>query len=141
MSSREMPNLPDNRSRRSRRVVRCSGVVLGASAAGLLLVAGTAAAAPITYPSTGSTPATTSPAATNSEGILGGFKDSTLASVVAPNGDQTPFGITVVPETAGKLIKGNILVDEYGNAAGVAGHGTTVLQVDPTTGATSVFFQ
>jgi hypothetical protein len=141
MSFGEMTNCPDDRPRRSRRVVRYAGVVLGASAVGLLLVAATAAAAPISYPSTGSTIATTPPGAPDSDGVLGGFKNSTLPSVVAPNGDQTPFGITVVPETARNLVKGNILVDEYGDAAGVAGQGTIVLQVGPTTGATSVFFQ
>lgn len=63
-----------------------------------------------------------------------------IASVVAPNGDRNPYGIAVVPLTAGKLVKGNLLVDEFDNSNSSAGAGTTILQVDPSTGATSVFY-
>ncbi|HVM65129.1 MAG TPA: hypothetical protein VMU14_09735 [Acidimicrobiales bacterium] len=69
------------------------------------------------------------------------FLDKAVASLVAPNGDRDPFGIAVVPITAGKLTAGNLLVDEFSDTNGTVGAGTTVLQVNPTTGSTSVFFQ
>jgi DNA-binding beta-propeller fold protein YncE len=72
---------------------------------------------------------------------LAGWRDKTLASVVAPNGDRNPFGIAVVPLTAGNLTAGNLLVAEFNDQAGTAGAGTTILQVNPTTGTTSVFYQ
>jgi hypothetical protein len=67
--------------------------------------------------------------------------DKTLASVIAPGGDRDPFGIAIVPLTMGKLTAGNVLVAEFGNRHGTAGTGTTILQVDPATGKTSVFFR
>jgi hypothetical protein len=69
------------------------------------------------------------------------LRDNTLASVVAPNGDRNPFGIAVVPLTAGDLTAGNVLVADFGDQAGTVGAGTTILQVNPTTGTTSVFYQ
>jgi hypothetical protein len=67
--------------------------------------------------------------------------DKTVASLVAPNGDRDPFGIAVVPLTIGNLTAGNLLVAEFSDKHGTAGAGTTILQVDPGTGATTVFFQ
>jgi len=72
---------------------------------------------------------------------LGSLRDRTLASLVAPNGDSNPFGIAVVPLTAGDLTAGDVLVADFNDQAGAAGAGTTILQVDPTTGATTVFYQ
>ena len=71
----------------------------------------------------------------------GHLQDETVASLVAPNGDGNPFGIAVVPLTIGNLTAGNLLVDEFGDKNGTPGAGTTILQVNPITGATSVFFQ
>ncbi len=65
--------------------------------------------------------------------------DKTLASVIAPDGDRDPFGIAIVPLTMGKLTAGNLLVTEFGDKHGAAGAGTTILQVNPATGKTSVF--
>ena len=67
--------------------------------------------------------------------------DKTLASLIAPDGDRDPFGIAIVPLTMGKLTAGNLLVAEFGDQHGAAGAGTTILQVDPATGKTSVFFR
>lgn len=72
---------------------------------------------------------------------LAGLPDKTLASLVAPNGDRNPFGIAVVPLSAGDLTAGNLLVAEFSDRAGTAGAGTTILQVNPATGKTSVFYQ
>jgi hypothetical protein len=67
--------------------------------------------------------------------------DTTVASLIAPNGDRDPFGIAVVPLTSGQLIAGNLLVAEFSDRNGTAGAGTTILQVNPATGTSSVFFQ
>jgi hypothetical protein len=72
---------------------------------------------------------------------LGHVQDKAVASLIAPNGDRDPFGIAVVPLTAGHLTAGNLLVAEFSDKHGTAGAGTTILQVNPATGATSVFFQ
>ena len=72
---------------------------------------------------------------------LGHVQDKTVASLIAPNGDRDPFGIAIVPLTAGHLTAGNLLVAEFSDKHGTAGAGTTILQVNPVTGATSVFFQ
>ncbi|HEX4216796.1 MAG TPA: hypothetical protein VHZ02_00380 [Acidimicrobiales bacterium] len=69
------------------------------------------------------------------------LQDKTVASLIAPNGDRDPFGIAVVPISSGELTAGNLLVAEFGDTNGTAGAGTTILQVNPATGATSVFFQ
>jgi hypothetical protein len=64
-----------------------------------------------------------------------------VASLIAPNGDRDPFGIAVVPLTSGNLTAGNLLVAEFSDKNGTVGAGTTILQVNPTTGQTSAFFQ
>jgi sugar lactone lactonase YvrE len=74
-------------------------------------------------------------------GGIGTAPDKTLASVIAPDGDRDPFGIALVPRTMGKLTAGNLLVTEFGDRHGAAAAGTTILQVDPATGKTSVFFR
>ena len=78
--------------------------------------------------------------AASPQGQLSSLKDSTIGSVVAPNGDQNPFGVAVIPTTAGVLTKGNLLVADFSNAGGVAGQGMTIMQVDPTTHVASTFF-
>jgi hypothetical protein len=72
---------------------------------------------------------------------LGHVPDKIVASLVAPNGDRDPFGMAVVPLTVGDLTAGNLLVAEFSDKHGTAGAGTTILQVNPATGKTSVFFQ
>jgi len=74
-------------------------------------------------------------------GGIGTAPDKTVASVIAPDGDRDPFGIAIVPLTMGKLTAGNLLVAEFGNQHGTAAAGTTILQVNPATGKTSVFFR
>ena len=88
--------------------------------------------------------ATSSAAPVYGAGATGGIgtaPDKTVASVIAPDGDRDPFGIAIVPLTMGKLTAGNLLVAEFGDKQGTAGAGTTILQVNPATGKTSVFFR
>jgi DNA-binding beta-propeller fold protein YncE len=87
------------------------------------------------YQSAGAASSASSP-----QGQLSSLKDSTIGSVVAPNGDQNPFGLAVVPISAGVLTQGNLLVADFSNSSGVAGQGMTIMQVDPTTHVASAFF-
>jgi hypothetical protein len=80
--------------------------------------------------------ATTAP---NPRGQLSSLKDTTISSVVAPNGDKTPFGIALVPSTATVLTPGDVLVADFANHAGTAGAGSTILDVNPASGHASVF--
>lgn len=70
-------------------------------------------------------------------GTLAGAISSPVASV-AVNGDSNPYSLAVVPLTAGKLKAGDVLVADFNHGAAV-GTGTSIVQVDPSTGATSVF--
>jgi len=122
---------------------------VGGLAAGLLLAAVPAAvahAATSPYPVAGgtSTPAGAASAAAfpsaSPQGQLSALRSTVVGSAVAPNGDQNPYGIAVVPKTIGKLTAGNLLVADFNNSAGTAGAGTSIVQVDPATGQTSLFF-
>jgi hypothetical protein len=61
-----------------------------------------------------------------------------LASTVPANGDVNPYGVAVVPASAGRLTAGDILVSNFNDKANVQGTGTTLVQVSPS-GQTSVF--
>jgi len=63
---------------------------------------------------------------------------TTIASTVPANGDVNPYGVAVIPESAGALRAGNILVSNFNNAANLQGTGTTIVQVSPR-GAVSTF--
>jgi hypothetical protein len=65
------------------------------------------------------------------------FKTLTpVGSTVPANGDQNPYGITVVPTTVGSLVAGNILISNFNNAGSpptgnLQGTGTTIVQMTP----------
>jgi hypothetical protein len=115
------------------RTIRHRIALRGAGAASLAAVAVSAAA--ITGLSAAA--ADTAPVADQ----LHQAPDRTVASLIAPNGDRDPFGIAVVPLTSGQLVAGNLLVAEFSDQDGTAGAGTTILQVNPANGTTTVFFQ
>lgn len=81
-------------------------------------------------------------AATSS--FIGGFnKVSTVASTVPANGDQNPYGIVVVPNSVGNLVRGNVLISNFNNNGangGQQGTGTTIVQISPA-GKMSTFAQ
>jgi len=52
----------------------------------------------------------------------------TLGSTIPSNGDLNPIGIAVIPESRGKLIKGNLLVSNFNNALNIQGTGTSIVQ-------------
>jgi len=71
--------------------------------------------------------------------FIGGFhKLSTIASTVPSNGDVNPYGVAVVGQSEGTLVKGNILVSNFNNSKNLQGTGTTIVQVSPG-GKVSVF--
>ncbi|MDR3417141.1 MAG: hypothetical protein P4L83_13230 [Nevskia sp.] len=54
-----------------------------------------------------------------------------LASTVPGNGDVNPYGVAVIGTSTGKLVKGNILVSNFNDAANQQGTGTTIVEVSP----------
>ena len=67
-------------------------------------------------------------------------KVTNLASTVPANGDVNPYGITVVPRSVGKLVRGDTLVSNFNDSANLQGTGTTIVEVAPS-GAVSTFSQ
>jgi len=63
-----------------------------------------------------------------------------VASTVPTNGDINPYGIVVVPQTIGKLVKGSTLVSNFNNSANLQGTGTTIVEITPS-GAVTTFSQ
>jgi hypothetical protein len=89
-------------------------------------------------PST-STTATAKPAAETVTPFLSQLHaGSKIASTVPAKGDVNPYGLAVVPASAGRLTAGNILVSNFNDKANVQGTGTTIVQVSPA-GQTTLF--
>ncbi|WP_053960035.1 hypothetical protein [Sulfobacillus thermosulfidooxidans] len=66
-----------------------------------------------------------------------------VASTVAPNGDQNPYGLTL-DTFAGSSSHpnpyyGDFLVSDFSNAQGVNGEGSSIVAINPATGQTSLF--
>ena len=57
-----------------------------------------------------------------------------IASTIPAKGDLNPYGVALVPVTAGKLVAGNILVSNFNNSANQQGKGTTIVQINPNGG-------
>ena len=66
--------------------------------------------------------------------------ETTLASTIPANGDVNPYGVAVVPRSTGNLVRGNVLVSNFNDAANAQGTGTTIVQVTPR-GHASLFAQ
>jgi hypothetical protein len=56
---------------------------------------------------------------------------SQIATTVPANGDVNPYGVAVVPRTAGKLVRGDILVSNFNSKANVQGTGNTIVEISP----------
>ncbi len=52
-----------------------------------------------------------------------------IASTVPSNGDVNPYGVAVVPQTTGNLVRGDILVSNFNNAKNFQGTGTTIVAI------------
>jgi len=63
-----------------------------------------------------------------------------IESTVPENGDLNPYGIAVVRQNAGQLIKGNVLISNFNNAGAEQGRGSTIVEISPQ-GGLSVFAQ
>jgi hypothetical protein len=103
---------PVTQKRRTRRLLLAAGMA-GALSAGAALVGIPAAAAtepPLPFLSHLSTV-------------------SNVASTVPANGDVNPYGITVVPESVGKLVRGDTLISNFNDSNNLQGTGTTIVEV------------
>jgi hypothetical protein len=78
-------------------------------------------------------------AAAESKPFLEGIhRHITLASTVADNGDLNPYAVIVAPVSAGKIHKGDVLVDNFNKVSNLQGTGTTIVDYNPTTKKTSL---
>src|ERR1700691_5961160 len=63
----------------------------------------------------------------------------TRASTVADNGDLNPYAIIVAPVSAGKIQKGDVLVDNFNKVSNLQGTGTTIMDYNPATKNITMF--
>jgi hypothetical protein len=63
---------------------------------------------------------------------------SMIASTVPANGDINPYGLALVPASAGKLRAGELLVSNFNGKSNSQGTGTTIVQISPA-GKQSLF--
>jgi hypothetical protein len=54
-----------------------------------------------------------------------------IASTVPTNGDVNPYGVAVVAQSGGALVRGDVLVSNFNNSANAQGTGSTIMQVSP----------
>ncbi len=67
-------------------------------------------------------------------GLLPGIHKHVLqTSTVPDNGDQNPYALIIAPVTAGSIQQGDVLYDNFNNAANLQGTGTTIVDFNPTT--------
>ena len=64
---------------------------------------------------------------------------STLTSSVTDNGDLNPYAIVVAPVSAGKVLKDDVLIDNFNNLSNLQGTGTTIVLYRPSTKQTVLF--
>lgn len=79
------------------------------------------------------------PASAGPAGFIGPLThNSAVASTIPANGDLNPYGVAVVPATRNLLVKGDVLVSNFNNAAsatapgGFQGTGTTLVEISKT---------
>jgi hypothetical protein len=115
-------------------VVALSGCGSSSSSSSSTATSSTTAAAPTT------TAATTTATPTQTAFIAPFKKVSTIGSTVPPNGDVNPYGLVIVPSSAGSLVSGDLLVSNFNAKSNNQGTGTTIVQLPPT-GKPTVFAQ
>jgi hypothetical protein len=72
-----------------------------------------------------------------SSSFIGGFSPSEVATTVPMitgpgNGDINPYGVAVVRQSQGNLVKGDILVSNFNNSSNQQGTGSTIVEIPPT---------
>ncbi|MEX3824652.1 hypothetical protein AB3X93_41445, partial [Paraburkholderia sp. BR14262] len=74
------------------------------------------------------------------QGLLETVKHhTTLINTVPDNGDQNPYAIFVAPVSSGAVKEGDVLVDNFNNAANLQGTGSTIIDYRPDTKQMSLF--
>jgi hypothetical protein len=68
-------------------------------------------------------------------------RNTTLINTVPDNGDQNPYAIFVAPVSAGTIKKGDVLIDNFNNAANLQGTGSTIVDYHPDTRQMTLFAQ
>ena len=63
----------------------------------------------------------------------------TLTSTVTENGDLNPYAVVVAPVSAGKVMKDDVLVDNFNNISNLQGTGTTIVGFRPSTQQSYLF--
>lgn len=66
-------------------------------------------------------------------------RHTTLMNTVPDNGDQNPYAIAIAPVSAGAIKKGDVLVDNFNNAANLQGTGSTIVDYHPDTKQMTLF--
>jgi hypothetical protein len=64
---------------------------------------------------------------------------TTLINTVPDNGDQNPYALVVAPVSAGTVKQGDVLIDNFNNAANLQGTGSTIVNYHPDTKQMSLF--
>lgn len=73
-------------------------------------------------------------------GALAQVRDRFIATTIDPaTGDINPYGVAIVPVTSHKLVAGDVLVSDFNTFAGTAGAGSSIVQINPSTGQVSDF--
>lgn len=68
-------------------------------------------------------------------------KHTTVTTTVPDNGDQNPYALTVAPVSAGSVKAGDLLIDNFNNAANLQGLGSTIVNYHPDTKQLTLFAQ
>ena len=102
---------------------------IATAALGLGLLASACSSTSTTSNAANAAPASSAPAIAPYLGQLHG--GTQIASTVPADGDVNPYGVAVVPSSAGQLVAGDILVSNFNDKANVQGTGTTIVQVSP----------
>ncbi len=72
--------------------------------------------------------------AADTPGLLGTIHGHvTRATTVTDNGDLNPYAVVIAPVSAGKIRRGDVLVDNFNDISNLQGRGTTIIRYDPTT--------
>jgi NHL repeat len=74
---------------------------------------------------------------------IGGFGTTAVVASAVPAsgpaaGDVNPYGVAVVPRSAGDLVRGDVLVSNFNDAANEQGTGSSIVEISPS-GAQHVF--
>lgn len=100
-------------------------VITGPGAKGLMLATAVVAIA-VAAPSAAAKPK-------SPHSFVGGFDTiDMLGSTVPANGDVNPYGVAVVPDSKGSLVRGDVLVSNFNDSGNAQGTGTTIVEVSPS---------